>query len=65
MVSDTSSEASNAIATVKAKGRNSSPTNPETNAIGRKTATVASVEDVIARATSLTPERTAFTRSSP
>ncbi|CAB4595523.1 unannotated protein [freshwater metagenome] len=40
--------------TVTAKGRKSSPERPETNASGRKTATVVIVDDVTAVATSLT-----------
>jgi hypothetical protein len=64
-VSDTSSEASNATVTVIAKGENSSPTNPPTNAIGRNTATVVSVDDVTAPATSRTPSSTARCFSSP
>ena len=65
MVSDTSSEASNATVAVTANGRNSSPTSSPTNASGRNTATVARVEEVIAPATSRTPARIASRFSSP
>ncbi len=51
IVSETTSEARSAIETVTANGRNSWPAMPETNAIGRKTATVVSVEAVMAPAT--------------
>ena len=46
-----------AIVTVSAKGRNSSPVMSPTNAIGRNTATVVIVDDVIAVATSRTASR--------
>ena len=42
------------MATVTAKGRNSSPVTPETTATGRNTATVVAVDAVTAPATSLT-----------
>src|SRR5256885_16001248 len=64
-VSDTSSDASSATVTVIAKGENSSPTNPLTNAIGTNTATVVSVDDVTAPATSRTPSSTARCLASP
>ena len=51
--------------TVTAKGWNSSPDNPPTNASGRNTATVVMVDAVTAVATSLTPSRMATMRSSP
>ena len=51
--------------TVTAKGWNSSPDNPPTNANGRNTATVVMVDAVTAVATSLTPSRIATMRSSP
>ena len=54
IVSATNSEAVRAMATVTAKGRNSSPVEPETVATGRKTATVVRVEAVTAPPTSLT-----------
>ena len=54
MVRDTSSEAARASATVIAKGRNSSPTTPETKATGKNTAIVVRVEAVTAPATSRT-----------
>ncbi len=65
IVSATSSEESIAIVTVNANGANSSPTMPPTSAIGRNTATVVSVDDVIAPATSRTAVRMACTFSSP
>ena len=52
MVSETSSEESRAMVTVRANGRNSSPARSPTKAIGRKTATVVRVEAVMAPATS-------------
>ena len=64
-VSATSSDASSATVTVMANGENSSPTSPPTNAIGRNTATVVSVDDVTAPATSRTPSSTARSRASP
>ena len=45
------------MAMVSANGRKSSPTSPPTSAIGRNTATVVSVEAVMAPATSRTPPR--------
>jgi len=65
IVRETNREASIAIATVNANGRNSSPTKPPTSPIGTNTATVASVEDVTAPATSLTAVMIAAVRSSP
>ena len=65
IVSAHTSEASSANVTVSAKGRKNSLTMPPTNPIGRKTATVVSVELVIAPATSRGPLRTAVSRSSP
>ncbi len=65
IVSATKSEASIAMATVSANGRKSSPTMPPTRAMGRNTATVATVEAVIAPATSLTAPMMAPTFSSP
>jgi len=59
MVSDTSSEATIAIDTVMANGRNSSPTMSPTNTIGRNTATVVMVDEVTAIATSRTASRIA------
>jgi hypothetical protein len=53
-VSATKSEASSAMVTVMANGRNSSPVWPDTSPIGRKTATVVRVEEVTAPATSRT-----------
>ncbi len=52
MVSETNNDDRSAIVTVNAKGLNSSPARSPTKAIGRKTATVVSVEAVIAPATS-------------
>ena len=46
MVSETTRLDASAIATVRANGRNSSPTSSPTSAIGRKTATVVIVEAV-------------------
>jgi hypothetical protein len=54
-----------AIATVSANGRNSSPTSPPTVAMGRKTATVVSVDAVTAPATSRTAPTIAVVRGSP
>ena len=65
MVSDTSSDASRAIETVRANGRNSSPVEPPTNAIGRKTVTVVMVDAVIAPATSRTARTMIAARSGP
>ena len=65
MVSETSSEDTRAIVTVSAKGRNSSPASPATKAIGRKTATVVSVDAVIAPATSRMEVRMAVIFCSP
>ncbi len=65
MVSETSSDATSAIVTVKAKGRNSSPTMPATKAIGRNTATVVTVEAVMAPATSRTARMITAARSPP
>ena len=48
MVSDTNSEATRAIAKVNENGRKSSPTRPPTSAIGRNTATVVIVAEVMA-----------------
>ena len=53
-VMETISEATRAMATVTAKGRNSSPVTPETTATGRNTATVVAVDAVTAPDTSLT-----------
>ena len=64
-VSETSSEASKAMVTVTANGRNSSPACPETSPIGRKTATVVSVELVTAPATSRTARRIEAGPTSP
>ncbi len=64
-VSDTSRDASRAAVTVRLKEPNSSPTMPPTRPIGRKTATVVSVEEVTAPATSRTALRMASWRSSP
>src|SRR5690606_4384747 len=58
IVSATTSEASSAIATVTENGRNNSPVAPLTNATGRNTATVVSVDAVTAPATSLTESTT-------
>ena len=65
IVSETSSDESIAIVTVSANGANSSPTRPPTSAIGRNTATVVRVEEVIAPATSRTPARIACCFASP
>ncbi|MNW52444.1 hypothetical protein D3C74_299630 [compost metagenome] len=54
-----------AIATVMANGRNSSPTMPPTSAMGRKTATVQTVDAVMAPPTSLTAVRIAVVFFSP
>src|SRR6266545_4313581 len=64
-VSETKSDASSATVTVTPKDENSCPTSPDTNAIGRNTATVVSVEDVTAPATSRTPLMTASRFGSP
>lgn len=50
---------------MRENGPKNSPTMPPTNAIGRKTATVVSVEEVTAPATSLTAAMMAASRSSP
>ena len=65
IVSETNSDASRAIVTVMAKGRNSSPVSPPTSAIGKNTATVVIVEAVTAVATSRTAVRMAGSFSSP
>ncbi len=65
IVSETTREASSAMVTVSANGRNSSPTWPPTSAMGRKTATVVRVEAVTAPATSRTAVRIAGSLSSP
>ena len=65
MVNETNSEATKAIAKVKANGRKISPIRPLTRAIGKKTATVVMVAAVIAPETSLTAFRTAFFFGSP
>ena len=66
MVSATSSEAVIAIVIVSANGRKSSPVMSPTKAIGRNTATVVMVDDVIAVATSRTARRIdAFLSASP
>ena len=57
IVSATSSDASRAIEVVSANGRNSSPVWPDTKTSGRNTATVVSVEAVMAPATSPTAAR--------
>lgn len=64
-VRETSSEASRAAVTVSEKEPKSSPIMPPTRPIGRKTATVVSVEEVTAPATSLTAVMMAASRSSP
>ncbi len=64
-VSDTSRDASSAAVTVRLNAPNSSPTMPPTRPIGRKTATVVSVADVTAPATSRTAFMIASWRSSP
>ena len=53
-VRETKREATSATVTVTANGRNNSPAWPPTIPMGRKTATVVSVEDVTAPATSFT-----------
>ena len=53
-VRDTSNDASRAMVTVSANGRNICPAWPPTSPMGRNTATVVSVELVMAPATSLT-----------
>ena len=58
-MADLAQDDSIASATVNANGRKSSPTWPPTRPMGRKTATVASVEAVIAEATSRVPVSTA------
>ena len=50
-VSATTSDASSAMVTVIANGRNSWPAMPDTSAIGANTATVVSVDAVMAPAT--------------
>ena len=65
MVSDTSREASSAIVTVSANGRNSSPVDPPTKEIGRNTVTVVTVEAVTAPATSRTAKTIVAARSAP
>ena len=65
MVSATKSEAASAIVTVRANGRNSSPVMSPTRASGRNTATVVTVDAVIAAATSLTAVEIAESLSSP
>ena len=65
IVSDTRSEATIAIVTVIANGRNSSPTMSPTKTIGRNTATVVIVDAVIAAATSRTARRIASPLSAP
>ncbi len=65
IVRATTSEASMAIETVRANGRNSSPTMPPTSAIGRNTATVQIVEAAMAPPTSRTAARIAGAFSSP
>ncbi len=64
-VSDTSSEASSAAVTVSENEPKSWPTMPPTRPIGRNTATVVSVAEVTAPATSLTAVMIAVRRSSP
>lgn len=64
-VSETSREASRAAVTVSENEPKSSPTMPPTRPMGRKTATVVSVDEVIAPATSLTAVMIADWRSSP
>ncbi len=64
-VSATSSDASSATVTVIANGANNWPIMPPTNAIGRNTATVVSVDAVTAPLTSRTAVRTAWRFSSP
>jgi hypothetical protein len=65
IVSETSSDAIRAIAMVMPKGRNSSPVEPPTKAIGRNTATVVAVDAVTAPATSRTAVRIASCLGSP
>ena len=65
MVRETKSEASRAMVTVRANGRNSSPAMSPTKAIGRNTATVVRVEAVTAPATSRMAVRMAVFLSSP
>ena len=62
-MSDTRSEPSSAIVTVRANGRKSSPATPLTKAIGTKTARVVMVDAVTAEATSFTAPRIAARRS--
>ena len=57
IVSATNRDAVIAIVTVSANGRNSSPVTSPTKAMGRNTATVVTVEAVIADATSRTARR--------
>ena len=64
-ISATSSEASMAKVTVRAKGINSWPTMPPTNIKGMKIATVARVADVIGFAISLAPPIAASLKPSP
>ncbi|MBA7605630.1 hypothetical protein ES703_12764 [subsurface metagenome] len=64
-VSATRSEATRAKVMVRAKGINSSPTIPPTNASGMKIATVARVAEVIGAATSLVPPIAASLKPSP
>lgn len=65
IVRETSRDAASAMLTVTANGRNSSPTSPLTNPMGRNTAMVVSVAEVMATATSRTPVSTAVCLSSP
>ena len=65
MVSETSSEAISAMAMVRANGRNSSPVDPLTNEIGKKTATVVMVDAVMAPATSRTAPTMVSALSTP
>ena len=65
MVSETTSEATSAIAKVKPNGLNSSPIRPPTKVIGKNTATVVIVAAVIAVETSRTARRIAFFLGSP
>ena len=64
-VNDTSRDASSAAETATANGRNSSPTCPLTSPIGANTATVVTVDAVIAPATSRTAVRIAARRGPP
>ena len=64
-MSETNSDAASAIDAVNANGRKSSPTMPSTKAMGRNTAIVAIVDEVIAPATSRTAPTMDCTRSSP